>query len=407
MNAEVPLPTAGSVEPAALAGLRAHGIVVLLIDDQRIVGEAVRRMLATEPDIVLHHETDPGLALARAEELKPTVILQDLVMPGIDGLTLLRTFRENAGTRTVPMIVLSSKEEPKIKAEAFALGASDYLVKLPDKVELVARIRHHSNAYIAALQRNEAYEALVCSQQALAAELAEAAEYVRSLLPEPYRGPIATAWEFVSSTSLGGDSFGYFDVDPDHFAMFLLDVCGHGVGAALLSVSAMHALTAQTLPGVDFRDPARVLCGLNDAFPMERHNNMYFTIWYGVLHRPTRTLRYASAGHPPAVVVCGGRSPDQLRTNGMPIGSMPGVLFPEASTTLPPAVLLYLFSDGAYEVTRPGGDMMRVDEFIALLAARTEPAGQTRVTAIVDAVRSLQGRSHFDDDVSLLELAIA
>src|SRR5262249_19833025 len=123
--------------------------------------------------------------------------------------------------------------------------------------------------------------------------------------------------------------------------------------------------------------------------------------------RSSRELHYASAGHPPAIVVSNGRPPDQLRTNGMPIGSLPGVSFPDASTTLPPAALLYLFSDGAYEVTRPEGGMMRFEQFVELLAAGPEPAGQARVSAIVDAVRALQGRSHFDDDVSLLELAIA
>ncbi|MGH7789158.1 MAG: SpoIIE family protein phosphatase [Candidatus Binatia bacterium] len=382
----------------SIPGVRAHGIVVLLVDDQRIVGEAVRRMLAAEADIVLHHETDPAQAVARAEALAPTVILQDLVMPGIDGLTLLRTFRANPRTRDVPMIVLSSKEEPKTKAEAFGLGASDYLVKLPDKVELVARIRHHSNAYIAALQRNEAYEAL-------AAELAEAAQYVRSLLPPPLDGPITTAWEFVSSTSLGGDGFGHFTLDDDHFAVFLLDVCGHGVGAALLSVAAMHALTARTLPGVDFHSPAQVLAGLNQAFPMEKHNNMYFTLWYGVLHRPSRTLRYASAGHPPAVAVAGG-TPLSYRTDAMPIGTMPDLPFPEASTALPTGVRLYLFSDGAYEITRPSGALMRLEEFIALLAGRTEATGAARIAALLATVRAEQGREHFDDDVSVLELVI-
>jgi len=394
--------------PPAVPGLREHAIVVLLIDDQRIVGEAVRRMLATESDIVLHCETDPALAVTRAEELQPTVILQDLVMPGIDGLTLLRTFREHPRIRHVPMIVLSSKEEPKTKAEAFALGANDYLVKLPDKVELVARIRHHSHAYIATLQRNEAYDALLRSQQALAAELAEAAQYVRSLLPAPCAAPpLATAWEFISSTSLGGDGFGYFPLDDEHFAVFLLDVCGHGVGAALLSVAAMHALTAQALPDVDFRDPAAVLTALNAAFPMERHNNMYFTIWYGVLHRSSRTLRFASAGHPPAVVLAAQRQPEQLRTEAMPIGTMlADAAYPAGSTVLPPAALLYLFSDGAYEITRPDGSMMRYDDFVALLAARSEPPGAGRVAAIIDAVRAAQGHLHFDDDVSLLELAI-
>jgi sigma-B regulation protein RsbU (phosphoserine phosphatase) len=388
-------------------GLRQRAIVVLLIDDQRIIGEAVKRMLAGDPDIVLHHETDPALALQRAHELEPTVILQDLVMPGIDGLTLLRTFRDDERTREVPMIVLSSKEEAKTKAEAFALGASDYLVKLPDKVELVARIRHHSNAYIATQQRNEAYEALVRSQKALAAELAEAAEYVRSLLPAPLAGPIATAWEFVSSTSLGGDGFGYFEVDAEHFAMFLLDVCGHGVGAALLSVSAMNAITARTLPGVDFRDPAHVLAGLNDAFPMEKHNNMYFTMWYGVLHRPSRTLRYSSAGHPPSVVIAAGRDPERLRTQAMPIGSFPEADYAVGSTVLPTPARLYLYSDGAYEITRPDGELMSLDEFVDLLASRTEADGPQRIAAIVAAVRALQDRAHFDDDLSLLELVIA
>jgi len=366
----------------------------------------VKRMLAAETDIVLHHETDPSRAVARAVELEPTVILQDLVMPGIDGLTLLRTFRQEPATRQVPLIVLSSKEEPKTKAEAFSLGASDYLVKLPDKVELIARIRHHSNAHIATLQRNEAYAALVTSQQALAAELAEAAQYVRSLLPAPLSGPISTAWEYVSSTSLGGDGLGYASLDADHFALFLLDVTGHGVGAALLSVSAMHAISAQTLRAVDFHDPAAVLTGLNDAFPMERHNNMYFTIWYGVLHRPTRTLHYASAGHPAAVVLADGCAPQRLRTEGMPVGALPDAPFSAAAVDLPPRARIHVFSDGAYEITRLDGAMMRYDEFVELLAARTEAGGAARLRATIDAVRALQGRAAFEDDVSLLEVVI-
>jgi sigma-B regulation protein RsbU (phosphoserine phosphatase) len=388
-------------------GLREHAIVVLLVDDQRIIGEAVRRLLASETDIAFHHEADPAQATARAAALEPTVILQDLVMPAIDGLTLLREYRADPRTREVPVIVLSTREEPKTKAEAFALGASDYLVKLPDKVELVARIRHHSAAYIAALERSEAYDALLRSQQALAAELAEAADYVRSLLPAPLAGPIATAWEFVSSSSLGGDGFGYFAIDDDHLALFLLDVCGHGVGAALLSVAAMHALTSQTLPEVDFHDPAQVLAGLNDAFPMENHRNMYFTIWYGVLRRSTRALRYASAGHPPAVLLGPGAEPQRLRTDAMPIGSLPGVAYPVEEAAVPAGARLYLFSDGAYEITHPDGTLMRLDDFVGLLAARPESSGRSRIDAVVAAVRAAQGRDHFDDDLSILEVEIA
>ena len=140
--------------------LTQHRITVLLVDDQVMIGEAVRRMLATEQDIDFHHCQDPTQAIKRANEIAPTVILQDLVMPEIDGLLLVRYFRANPATREVPLIVLSSKEEPVIKAEAFALGANDYMVKFPDKLEVLARIRYHSKGYINLLERNEAFEQL-------------------------------------------------------------------------------------------------------------------------------------------------------------------------------------------------------------------------------------------------------
>ena len=110
---------------------------------------------------------NPAAAVEAAERLRPTVILQDLIMPGIDGMTLVRRYRENEGTRHTPIIVLSTKEDPVIKGEAFAAGANDYLVKVPDKIELIARIRYHSRAYTAQIQRDMAYRALRESQQHL------------------------------------------------------------------------------------------------------------------------------------------------------------------------------------------------------------------------------------------------
>ena len=141
---------------------------VLLVDDQAIVAEAVRRSLAELKDLEFHFCLDPKQALETAALLQPTVILQDLVMPGIDGLDLVKQYRANPATQAIPVIVLSPKEEPKVKAQAFELGASDYLVKLPDRVELIARVRHHSEAYISARQRDEAFRALRESQQELA-----------------------------------------------------------------------------------------------------------------------------------------------------------------------------------------------------------------------------------------------
>jgi signal transduction histidine kinase/HPt (histidine-containing phosphotransfer) domain-containing protein len=137
---------------------------VLLVDDQAAVADAVRRILSHQRDIEFHYCANSREAVAAAERVKPTVILQDLVMPEIDGLTLVSQFRSNAATKEIPIIVLSTNENPEVKGHAFAIGANDYVVKLPGRIELIARIRYHSKAYLNLLQRDEAYRALSASQ---------------------------------------------------------------------------------------------------------------------------------------------------------------------------------------------------------------------------------------------------
>lgn len=142
-----------------------YSLRVLLIDDQAMVGEAIRRALAGQGDLEFRYCGNAAEALEAAEQFKPTVILQDLVMPGVDGLTLLREYRGNVLTADVPVVVLSTKDEPAVKSEAFALGASDYLIKLPDPIELIARIRHHSKSYLNQLQRDAAYLERAAAQE--------------------------------------------------------------------------------------------------------------------------------------------------------------------------------------------------------------------------------------------------
>jgi two-component system, chemotaxis family, response regulator WspR len=141
--------------------------MVLLVDDQVMIAEAVRRALAGQSNLEYHYCLNPHEAVAVARDIKPTVILQDLIMPGVDGLDMVRRYRTTPETMKTPIIVLSSREEPVIKSQAFADGANDYLVKIPDKIELIARIRYHTKAYLNHLQRDEAYRALQESQQLL------------------------------------------------------------------------------------------------------------------------------------------------------------------------------------------------------------------------------------------------
>ena len=135
-------------------------IRVLCVDDQAMVGEAVRRILETQEDVTYRFCVDSTQAIDTAVEFCPTVILQDLEMPMVTGFELLTRYRDCAETRDVPVLMLTGREEPKNKAKAFALGASDYIVKLPSPVELVARVRHHSTSYTNMTQRRRSEEAL-------------------------------------------------------------------------------------------------------------------------------------------------------------------------------------------------------------------------------------------------------
>jgi sigma-B regulation protein RsbU (phosphoserine phosphatase) len=385
-----------------------HDTVVLLVDDQPIIGEAVRRMLASEDGLQFHFCQDAREALQRAAELQPTVILQDLVMPHLDGLDLVPLYRRQDATRDTPLIVLSTKEEATTKAEAFARGANDYLVKLPDPVELVARIRYHSKGYIALVERNEAFAALADRERTLREELARAAEYVCSLLPDKADEPLRTDWRFIPSAALGGDAFDYQWIDDDHFAVCLLDVCGHGVGSALLSVSVINALRARALPDTDFTDPAQVLAGVNRAFPMERQNFLFFTMWYGVYDRSQQVLHYAGGGHPPALLLSpeasGQTRLTRLESTGPMVGTDDDAEFPAQSQAVRAGDRLFVYSDGVFEVRQAdSGDMWSLEQFIEFMS-RPSPDGVDKMDALLGHGRQLQGGDEFLDDFSIVQV---
>jgi serine phosphatase RsbU (regulator of sigma subunit) len=240
-------------------------------------------------------------------------------------------------------------------------------------------------------------------------ELHNAERYVLAILPAPVAEPIAVDWLFAPCTELGGDSFGYYWIDGEHFALYLLDVCGHGVGSALLSITVANTLRSGALQNTDFRRPEAVLGSLNQAFQMENQNGLYFTIWYGVYHRPTGTLRYASAGHPPPILVSGAREQrgkaELLPAAGCPVGILPDFLYESHECTLGSPARLFLFSDGAYEITRPDGNMLELEDFEEVLT-RGVPEGASELEELLQFARDVHGSEDLEDDFSIIKMTI-
>jgi sigma-B regulation protein RsbU (phosphoserine phosphatase) len=166
----------------------------------------------------------------------------------------------------------------------------------------------------------------------------------------------------------------------------------------------MNALMGKALVDVDFRQPIEVMTALNQVFLMEKHNNLYFTIWYGVMQKSTRTLRYSSGGHPPAVMFAGAET-ELLRCRAMPIGTLESMEFEEGQTQVPVGATLYVFSDGIYEIRTTDGVELELNEFVEILQRPERETGR-KVDEVLATMRELQGHPHFDDDVSLLELRL-
>ena len=239
--------------------------------------------------------------------------------------------------------------------------------------------------------------------QELDRDLEQAWNYIQALLPPPLTdGPIRSDWTLVPCTRLGGDAFGYRYLDSTHFAMYLIDVSGHGTGAAMHAVSVINVLRQPMLPEADYSDPAKVLAALNAMFRMETHGNLYLTVWYGVYDLESHRLAYASAGHHASLVV--GPARDQavpLRTRNPVIGVAPEVSFQADAAVVPPGSMLYVFSDGVFEITTRAGTDWDFEDFVKVMLERPV-AGTEESRRLLQSVRANAKSPELDDDFSLM-----
>jgi len=235
------------------------------------------------------------------------------------------------------------------------------------------------------------------------AEFAAGIKYVRDCIPPPMDGLVSVDWRYLPASTLGGDTIGYHWVDDDHLALYLIDVTGHGLDAALLSVSVANVIRAGALPGADMKQPDQVLAKLNDVFQGEHHGERFFTIWYGVYRCASRTMTWSGGGHPPSIVLLpGDPNPLLLPSAGLIMGALRGVDFPAQSCRISAGTRLLIFSDGVFEIFRDEGAVWNLDACIAHMAALAERQGSL-MDELLDHVYHLRGSPHLDDDFSIIE----
>ena len=240
----------------------------------------------------------------------------------------------------------------------------------------------------------------------LMSELSSAARYVTSILPNDLDAPVPVASRYIPSEQLGGDSFDYRWIDDDHLIAYLIDVSGHGIAPAMFSVSVHNLMRSGTLDHDTLRDPGRVLTELNRLFQMDQQAGNYFTIWYGVYQRSTQTLRYAGAGHPPAIVLAAdGSDAVRLPSGSIPIGVLEDTAFETHSYPLPPEAALLIYSDGTFELPLADGRHWSLEDFVHLCTQTARSPHWTLEDLIVQ-LRQRTESGDFDDDCTLVRITV-
>jgi phosphoserine phosphatase RsbU/P len=368
---------------------------ILIVDDDPVTKLLLRRILEQQGYGVETAQNGKE-GIQKAEILQPALIICDWLMPITDGLEVCRFVKNNPKLCTTFFILLTSRGGLEERIEGLNAGADEFLAKPIDMNELKARVR-------AGLRLHQLSQDLQSQKQALENELAEAANYVRSILPPPMVSPFQIETLFLPSRQLGGDCFDYFWLNPDTLIIYLLDVSGHGLGAALPSVYILNLLRSQSLSGVNYANPPEVLAALNRAFQMSSQDNKYLTIWYGAYHHPTQIITFTSAGHPPALLWNPANKCQLLKTQGFPIGLFSEADYCSTQCFIPSGSILYLLSDGVYDVYQSDGQLWGLLSLQELLLQNPSYHHQP-LSALLKGIQTHSNSETFIDDFSLLKV---
>jgi sigma-B regulation protein RsbU (phosphoserine phosphatase) len=392
---------------------------VLTVDDNAINRKLLKALLKHE-DLELIEAADGNEALDRAFEYLPDLILLDIMMPNKDGYQVCEELKGDERTAHLPIIFLSAKTGLDDKIRGLELGGADYVTKPFDKDEVLARVRTQlkigrltSELMAANAELMTANTALEAKQNRIEEDLEAAAGIQRSLLPQemPDTEGLEISWRFLPCDSIGGDIFNIIRLDEDNWGIYMVDVSGHGVPSALVTVSVSQMLQPQRgmvlkkriapPPYYQLVPPGKVLGALDKEYPLERFDK-FFTVSYLIVNSRTGSLEYSSAAHPPPVLLHQDGTIELLKEGGTIIG-MGGILpFEEGFQQLAKGDRLFVYTDGIIEYESKNGGFYGEERFYETLASMRNQSLSKSIEKVVVDLMAFGDQNDPQDDISLM-----
>lgn len=313
----------------------------------------------------------------------------------------------------IPMIVLGASDKTHYVEWALDLGANDFLYKPIRNLDLKTRIR--------GLQKLQSVtHSLHANTSGIRKDLQAASELQKSLLPtSPIRKPgIEFCWSYRPYGYVAGDMLNVFTLAEDLYGLYVADVCGHGAAAAMMSIWLSHTLypPKQSTPS-ELRRTSEALsamllkpsyaCAFLESKLADMKHDLYFTMLYAIFDRQQRRFIYSRCGHPyPIVLKKSGECRSIEDPGGPAIGMELGIPFTEHSIQCDSNDRIFLYSDGLLEAVAPNGEYFGQGRLIHHLQKTRHLSLQEQVSSITQAVTSFQGKKQFDDDVTILGIAL-
>ena len=349
-----------------------------------------------------------------------SLVIADYDMKGMGGIQLCQKIRGHKKHGYIYIIIVTERDKKNEITEAMNAGSDDCITKPYEKVELLARILAGTRILSLEKELRTKNKALSRANKVLQNDLLAASRLQKSFLPKkaPQVPGLEFAWFFKPCEMIAGDTFHCFKLDDEHVALYLLDVSGHGVQAAMLSVMLSRTLTPYSSRGgiligegpssgkIHVRSPLEIARILNKRYPMDVDVGQYFTLLYILINLPDLTLRLVSAGHPHLLYLKKNGETQFIETDGFPIGMFEDVDYEERRLSLSPGDCIFLYSDGVIDAVNrrdetygPGGLIESVTK------RRKGPISKITKGILNDVMRFTKG-TEVSDDMTMLSLSI-
>ena len=354
-------------------------------------------------------------ALAISRKVRPHLVLLDIMMPpGIDGFETLTRLKAEPELSETAVILCSALDETKDKVRGLDLGAVDYVTKPFEADEVIARVETHLTLHHLRRDLAKRNAELESANRRMREDLEAAARVQEALLPAalPDLADYDFAWRFRPCTELAGDALNLVRLGEGRVGLYVVDVSGHGVPAALLSVAVTRSLSPSADPAAlvplpdgcepDDPSPSATAIRLNALYPMAGNGNHFFTLIYGILDAKENSFRFVTAGHPGPVVIPRDGGGRHVLVPSLPLGIVPHVPYEDSEVLLAPGDRLYLLSDGLYVERRKDGVQFGLNRLTEALTAHRRLPLDASLDAVLDDLAAWRGDEGFTDDVSVL-----